>query len=110
MQSAEVYVIYSYFDISEMLGLYTLHNLLVCLEESVFKTPFTYSVKAVFKGHPEEPENVAFMSCCLLYTGYDCIHYSLIGKMKLPFIDSDLIYRGVLFKAGLSAETFRVYV
>ena len=43
-----------------------------------------------------EPENVAFMSSCPLYTDYNYMYYSLIGKMRLPFIDSDLLYRGVL--------------
>ena len=43
--------------------------------------PFT--VKPVYKGHRMEPENVAFMS-------------RLMGQMRLPFIDSDLLYRGDL--------------
>ena len=29
------------------------------------------------------------------------MHYSLMGKMRLSFIDSDLLYRGE-FKAGLT--------
>jgi hypothetical protein len=29
------------------------------------------------------------------------MHYSLMGKMRLPIIDSDLLYRGTL-KAGLT--------
>ena len=29
------------------------------------------------------------------------MHYSLMGKMSLPFIDSDLLYRSP-FKAGLT--------
>jgi len=28
-----------------------------------------YTVKLVYKGQPREPENVAFMSSCPLYTG-----------------------------------------
>jgi hypothetical protein len=28
------------------------------------------------------------------------MHYSLMGKMRLPFIDSDLLYRG--YMAGLT--------
>jgi hypothetical protein len=34
------------------------------------------------------------------------MHYSLMGKMRLPYIDSDFLYRGsikeVPFKAGLT--------
>jgi hypothetical protein len=48
-------------------------------------------VKPVYKGHPSEPENVLFISNCPLYTGLNYIHYSLMGKMKLYFIDSDLL-------------------
>jgi hypothetical protein len=29
------------------------------------------------------------------------MHYSLMGKMRLPFIDSELLYRGAI-KAGLT--------
>ena len=54
------------------------------------------TVKPVYKGHSKEPENVAFISSCPLCTGYDYMHYSLMGKMRLPFIDSDLLYRGAL--------------
>jgi len=43
-----------------------------------------------------ESENVAFMSSCLLYTGYNYMHYSFMGKMRLPFIDGYLLYRGAL--------------
>ena len=33
----------------------------------------------------KEPENVPFIvSSCHLYTGLNCIHYSLMGKMRLP--------------------------
>ena len=39
----------------------------------------------VYKGHSREPENVAFMSSCPLYTGYNYMHYSLMGKMRLSF-------------------------
>jgi hypothetical protein len=28
-----------------------------------------YAVKPVYKGHSKEPENVAFLSSCLSYTG-----------------------------------------
>jgi hypothetical protein len=57
-----------------------------------------YKVKPVNEGHSKEPENVAFMSSCPLYTGYNYMHYSLMGKMRLPFIDSGLLYRGALLK------------
>jgi hypothetical protein len=50
----------------------------------------------VYKGHSREPENVAFISRCPLYTGYNYRHYSSMGNMRLPFIDSDLLYRGAL--------------
>jgi hypothetical protein len=30
------------------------------------------------------------------------MHYSLMGKMRLPFIDSDLLYIEMPFKAGLT--------
>jgi hypothetical protein len=74
------------------------------------------TVKPVYQGHTREPENVAFMSSYPLYTGYNYMHYSLMGKMRMPFIvicyievpfivicyievpfiDSDLLYRGAL--------------
>jgi hypothetical protein len=57
----------------------------------------TYNiVKTVYKGHSRESENVSFMSSCTLYTGYT--HYSLKGKMRLPFIEGDLLYRGALYR------------
>ena len=34
------------------------------------------------------------MSICPLYTGLNYMHYSLMGEMRLPLIDSDLLYRG----------------
>ena len=55
-----------------------------------------HSREPVYKGHSREPENVAFMSSCSLYTGLNYMHYSLIGKIRLPFIDSDLLYRVAL--------------
>jgi hypothetical protein len=39
---------------------------------------------------------VDFISSCPLYIGYNNMQYSLIEKMRLPFIDSDLLYRGAL--------------
>jgi hypothetical protein len=47
------------------------------------------------------PENVAFMSSFTLYTGKYYVHYSLVGKMRLPFIV--ISYIEVPFKAGLLA-------
>jgi hypothetical protein len=29
------------------------------------------------------------------------MHYTLMGKMRLPFIDSGLLYRGALYSHGL---------
>jgi len=45
-----------------------------------------------------EPENMPFMGICSLYTGYDYTYYSLIVKMRLSFIDSDLLHSGVTNK------------
>jgi len=55
-----------------------------------------YIVKPVYKGHSRELENMASMSSCPLYTGLNSMHYSSMGKMRLLFIDSILLYRGVL--------------
>jgi len=35
-----------------------------------FRLKFRDTVKLVYKGHLREPENMPFMSDCLLYTGY----------------------------------------
>jgi hypothetical protein len=40
------------------------------------------TVKHVYKGHSMESENVPFMSSCPLYTGSNCMHYSLHGENK----------------------------
>jgi hypothetical protein len=53
-------------------------------------------VKYVYKGHSREHENVAIMSSCPLHIGYNYMHYSLMGKSSLPFIECDLIYRCAL--------------
>ena len=37
-------------------------------------------------------EDVAFMISCPLYTGSNYMHYSLMGKMRLTFTNSDLLY------------------
>ena len=44
-------------------------------------------VNPVNKGHSREPENVPFMNSCPFYTGSNYMHYSLMGKMRLLFID-----------------------
>jgi len=36
--------------------------------------------QTVYKGHSREPELVPFMNSCLLYTGSNYIHYSLMGN------------------------------
>jgi hypothetical protein len=38
------------------------------------------TIRHVYKGHSREPENMGFMSSCPLYTGSNCMHYSLMGK------------------------------
>ena len=50
---------------------------------------------------------MSFMGICSLYTGYNYVHYSLVGKMRLPFIDSDLLYGGVslLYLSRASKQT-----
>ena len=59
---------------------------------------FKIIVKPEYKGHSwtKEPENVPYMNNCHLYTGYNYMNYLLMGKMRLPFIDSDLLYRGAI--------------
>ena len=51
-----------------------------------------------------EPENVTFMTSCPFIYRLKYMHYSLMGKMRLSFIDSDLLYRliEVLLKASLT--------
>ena len=62
---------------------------------------FSATIKLYVKGHSKEPENVAFMSSFTLYTGKYYVHYSLMGKMRLPFIV--ISYIEVPFKVGLLA-------
>ena len=38
--------------------------------------------KPVYKSHSREPEDVAFMCSCPLNTGWNFIHYSLMGKIN----------------------------
>ena len=52
--------------------------------------------KLVYKSHSREPENVAFMNSRTFYTSKHYMHYSVMGKMRLPFIDNDLLDRGAL--------------
>jgi hypothetical protein len=50
----------------------TLKKILGLIEKPGFTKAKKYrlcTVKPVHKGHSREPENVAFMSSCLLYTG-----------------------------------------
>jgi hypothetical protein len=51
------------------------------------------------------------MSGCPFERGYHYMHYSLMGKMRLPVTDSDLLYRDieVLFKAGLVVSIIEIY-
>jgi len=44
------------------------------------RCPFLCTGKPVYKGHSREPTNVSFMSSCPLYTGSNCMHYSLHGE------------------------------
>ena len=46
-------------------------------------TFFICTVKPVYKGHSREPDNVAFMSSCPLYRGYNYMHYSLMGENEI---------------------------
>ena len=70
----------------------------ICVMECYInlKTKFAHTVKPVYKGHSREPKNVAFMSSCSLYTGWNYMHYSLMGKMKLPYRQWFVIYRVAL--------------
>jgi hypothetical protein len=50
-------------------------------DENIYKFDrlIIYTVKPVYKGHTTEPENVAFMNRCTLYTGTNYMHKSLMG-------------------------------
>jgi hypothetical protein len=61
-----------------------------CIDIYTFYIGIT--VKPVYKDHSRGPENVVFMSSCPLYTGSNYMHYLLMEKMRLSFIDSDLFY------------------
>ena len=44
-----------------------------------------------------EPEIAAFMNSCPWYAGYAFYAIFINEKMRLPFIDSDLLYRDALY-------------
>jgi len=50
-------------------------------------------LKPVYKENSTEPENEPFMINCPLYTGENHMRYSRMGKMRLSFIRSDLLYK-----------------
>jgi hypothetical protein len=56
------------------------------------------TVKPVYKGHSRESENVALMSSCPFQYRLKSYVLFINGKMRLPFIDSDLLYRGALLR------------
>ena len=58
---------------------------------------FQTTVKPVYKGHSMEPENVAFVCEQLFFIDrLKLYNYSLMGKIRLPFIDSDLLYTSAI--------------
>ena len=69
-----------------------LHNELIF--QRIIVTIYIYIVKPVYKGHLRLHENVSFMSSCPLK--YRLKLYALLinGKMRLSFMDSDLLFRG----------------
>ena len=89
------------------MSLYTFsfHNSILFLLQLFWKVGHTlkytlielqYIVKLVYKSHSREPENVAFMNRRTLYTSKHYMHYSVMGNMRLSFIDNDLLDRGAL--------------
>ena len=66
-------------------------------EAPVLQSAYTHIVEHVYKGHSREPENVSFLGSCQLYTGLNYKQYSLMGKIRLPFTDSELLHRGALY-------------
>ena len=62
-----------------------LHVNQVILNTMCFREYIT-TAKPVYKGHWGNPDK----------PGQDYKYYSLMGKMRLPFIDNDLLYRGAL--------------
>ena len=57
-----------------------------------------HTVKPVYKDHSRKSENVAFMSSCPFQYRLKSYVLFINGKMRLPFINSDLLYRGALYK------------
>jgi hypothetical protein len=55
---------------------------------------FLYTINSVYKGHSREHEKVTYMS--MLPFIYRLTLYALFINMRLPFIDSDLLYKGAL--------------
>ena len=55
------------------------------------------TVKPVYKGHSKEPENVAVWEDAL-YLQVKIICTIHLWEIRLPFIDSDLLYTGVLYR------------
>ena len=55
-----------------------------------FKELFLVSVKDLFKGHSMGPENEPFIYSLTLFELF------IYGKIRVSFIDSDVLYRGVL--------------
>ena len=53
---------------------------------NLYTCVYIYS-RNLYKGHSRESENVSFISSCHLYTGSYYIHHSVMGKMRLSFID-----------------------
>jgi hypothetical protein len=46
---------------------------------------------------------------CPLYTGSNYMHYSIMGKMRSPFIYRDLLYRGALYIQGFTIYRCPLY-
>ena len=67
-------------------GVFVISYILIVLVKNGIKTHNT--VKRVYKGHSTWK--------CALYIEVKIIYTSLMGEMRLPFIDSDLLYRGAL--------------
>lgn len=65
------------------------------------------TVKTGFTGHSRKSGNVPIMSNYSLYAIYKYkmyVHYSIMGKIRLSFVDSDLLYR-VAIKVGFNNDT-----
>lgn len=57
-------------------------------EAPILQSAYTAVVEPVYKVHPIS---------CQLYTGLNYMQYSSMGKMMLPFIDSDILHRGAFY-------------